>query len=163
MAGVRRVRPRDHRAMDTSPLTTPLDHRVRHVLLAVDLDGSSLHAADAAIALAAEQEAVLLILSVVPPSVLSRKLRHGSPGAERERRDRGAREIVARAAARGVIATSVVWYGEPADAILEATRTEHADVVVLGSRRRTNLARLLGSVSSRVAGEARCPVVIVPV
>jgi nucleotide-binding universal stress UspA family protein len=69
---------------------------------------------------------------------------------------------VARAAARGVTATSVVWYGEPSEAIQEATRTEHADVVVLGSRNRANLRRLLGSVSAHVAGQAPCPVVIVP-
>ena len=67
-----------------------------------------------------------------------------------------------RASARGVMATSVVWYGEPAEAILEAARTEHADVVVLGSRKRMNLGRLLGSVSAHVAREATCPVVVVP-
>ena len=153
---------RQHRVMNTMPTTIQRDDRVRHVLLAADLDGSSAHAIDEAIDLAAEQEAILLILTVVPTAVLPRPFRRGNQTSERERRDREAREIVARAAARGVIATSVVWYGAPAEAILEATRTEHADVLVLGSRKRTNLARLLGSVSSQVAGEAPCPVVIVP-
>lgn len=153
----------DHRDMDTLPITTPIDHRIRHVLLAADIDGSSVHAADEAIGLAAEQEAVLLILSVVPPAGLSRHWRRGSARVERERRDRAAREIVARAAVRGVTATSVVWYGEPADAILEAASTERADVLVLGSRKPTDLGRLLlGSVSSHVVGEATCPVVVVP-
>lgn len=138
------------------------DDRVRHVLLAADLDGSSAHAADEAIDLAAAQGAILLVLTVVPPAALPHLLRRGGPTAERDRRGRAAREIVSRAAARGVKATSVVWYGAPAEAILEATRTEHADVVVLGSRKRTNLARMLGSVSSLVAGEAPCPVVVVP-
>lgn len=147
--------------METSPITRS-DTRFRHVLLAADLDGSSAHAADEAIDLAAAQGAVLLILTVVPPTALPRPLRRGNPNAERDRRDRAARDIVARAAARGVTATSVVWYGAPAEAILEATRTEHPDVVVLGSRKRTNLARMLGSVSSHVAGEAPCPVVVVP-
>ena len=147
--------------METLPITTAAGNR-RHVLLAADLDGSSVHAADEAIDLAAAQGAILLVLTVVPPAALPRPLRRESPGAERERRDRAAREIVARAAARGVTATSVVWYGEPAEAIIEATRTEHADLVVLGSRKRTNLARMLRSVSSHVAGEAACPVVIVP-
>lgn len=158
------VRPRpagDHGRMKTLPDTTP-DAHLRHVLLAADLDGSSAHAADEAIDLAAAQGAILLVLTVVPPATLRRQLRHGSPITERVRRERAAREIVARAAARGVTATSVVWFGEPAKAIIEATRTEHADMVVLGSRKRTNLARILGSVSSRVAGEAPCSVVIVP-
>ena len=141
---------------------TRTDDRVRHVLLAADLDGSSVHAAEEAIDLAAAQGAILLVLTVVPPDALPHALRRGGPTAERDRRDSAAREIVSRAAARGVKATSVVWYGAPAEAILEATRTEHADVVVLGSRKRTNLARLLGSVSAHVAGEATCPVVVVP-
>ena len=151
----------DHDGMETLPATTSHD-RLRHVLLAADVDGSSAHAADEAIDLAAAQGAVLLILTVVPPTALPRQLRRHGPNAERDRRDRAARGIVARAAARGVTATSVVWYGVPAEAILEATRTEHADVVVLGSRKRTNLARLLGSVSSHVVDEAACPVVVVP-
>jgi nucleotide-binding universal stress UspA family protein len=147
--------------METLPITRT-DDRFRHVLLAADLDGSSVHAADEAIDLAAAQGAILLVLTVVPPDALPHPLRRGGRTAERDRRDRAAREIVSRAAARGVKATSVVWYGAPAAAILEATRTEHADVVVLGSRKRTNLARMLGSVSSDVAGEAPCPVVVVP-
>jgi nucleotide-binding universal stress UspA family protein len=151
----------DHAVMETSPITRS-DNRFRHVLLAADLDGSSAHAVDEAIDLAAAQEAILLVLTVVPPDVLPSILRRGSPSAERERRNRAAREIVARAAARGVTATSIVWYGAPGEAILEATRTENADVVVLGSRKRRNLARILGSVSSHVAEEAPCPVVIVP-
>jgi len=160
VAAVERSPAGDHGGMETLPIT-PSDDRFRHVLLAADLDGSSAHAADEAIDLAASQGAVLLVLTVVPPDSLPRQLRRGSPRAERDRRDRAAREIVARAVARGVTATSVVWYGAPAEAILEATRTEHADVVVLGSRKRTNLARLLGSVSSHVAGEAICPLVVV--
>ena len=161
MAAVRRGSARDHGGMETLPNTTS-DHRFRHILLAADPDGSSAHAADEAIDLAAAQEAVLLVLTVVPPDLLPRPLRRGSADADRERRDRVAREIVARAAAKGVTATSVIWYGAPGEAILEATRTEHADVVVLGSRKRTNVHRLLGSVSSHVAREAPCLAVIVP-
>ena len=113
--------------------------------------------------LAATQGAILLVLTVVPPDPLPWHSRGGSQSAEMERRDRAAREIVARAAARGVTATSVVWYGEPAEAILEATRSQRADVVVLGSRKPTSLERLiLGSVSAHVADEAICPVVVVP-
>lgn len=153
--------PGDHAGMDTVHVPPPVGRPVRHVLLALDLGASSVRAADEAIDLAADQGAILLILSVVPPSHLP-LLRHDDPDSQRQRRDRATREIVARAAASGVTATSVIWYGEPAEAIIEATRTEHADVVVLGSRKRTNLGRMLRSVSSHVAGEAPCPVVIVP-
>ena len=60
-------------------------------------------------------------------------------------------------------ATYLIWEGDPAEAILEASRAEGADVIVLGSRARTNLRRLLlGSVSSAVASAASCRVLVVP-
>ena len=60
-------------------------------------------------------------------------------------------------------ATFLIWEGDPAEAILEASRAEQADTIVLGSRPRTNLRRLvLGSVSSQVARQATCEVVVVP-
>jgi nucleotide-binding universal stress UspA family protein len=148
--------------MDTLRIPALVGRPVRHVLLALDLGASSIRAADEAIALAADQGAVLLILSVVPSRDLPR-LRHDHRDSQRQRRDGAAREIVARAAAKGVTATSVIWYGEPAAAILDAAWSERADVVVLGSRKRMDLGRLLlGSVSSQVAGEANCQVVVVP-
>ena len=165
MAGVPRTMAGDHAGMNTSHtphIPPPVGRPVRHVLLALDLGASSVRAGDEAIDLAADQGAILLILSVVPPSDLPR-LRHDDLGSQRQRRDRAAREIVARAAAKGVTATSVIWYGEPAAAILDAAWSERADVVVLGSRKRTDLGRLLlGSVSSHVASEANCPVVVMP-
>ena len=148
--------------MDTLPIPTRIAHPVPHVLLAADVGSSSTRAADEAIDLAARQGAVLLVLSVVPPAGLPRWWHGRDPDARRRRRDDAAKEVVTRASARDVIATSVVWYGEPAEAILEAARTEHADVVVLGSRNRMNLGRLFGSVSAHVAREATCPVVVVP-
>ena len=149
--------------MDTAPISSPTANRRRHVLLASDLGGSSERAAAEAIELAADQDAILLVLNVMGPAGRPHLGRGHSPSDERERRERHARDIVRRATARGVTATSVVWHGDPAEAILEAAWTERADVVVLGSRKRTDLGRLLlGSVSSHVAAEARCPVVVVP-
>ena len=66
-----------------------------------------------------------------------------------------------RARASGVLAASVVWHGDPADAILEAAWTERPDVLLVGARRHRWVARLLGSVSGRVAKEAPCRVEIV--
>jgi nucleotide-binding universal stress UspA family protein len=160
VAGVQGERANDDPVVDPASSVTARDS-VHHVLLAADLDGSSTHAVDEAIALAADLEAVLLILTVVPLDPVPAPLRRRRPSVERERRDRAVRDIVARARDRGVVATSVVWYGEPADAILEAARTQRVDIVVLGSRRRTDPRRLFGSVSSRVAERARCPVLIV--
>ncbi len=63
----------------------------------------------------------------------------------------------------GVHATYLIWEGDPAESILEASIAEGADVIMLGSRPRTNLRRLiLGSVSSEVAKRAACEVIVVP-
>ena len=61
-----------------------------------------------------------------------------------------------------MIATSFVWHGDPAEAILEAAWTERPDVVVVGARHNRWIARLLGSVSGKVAEESPCRVEIVP-
>jgi nucleotide-binding universal stress UspA family protein len=82
---------------------------------------------------------------------------------ERDHLTAGAIEVVRLARESGVQATFLIWEGDAADAILEASRAEQADTIVLGSRPRTNLRRLvLGSVSSRVARLATCDVVVVP-
>ncbi len=124
---------------------------VRHVLLATDLERSSRRATEEAIRLAAESGAVLLVMAVARTT------------PDRAHLERGIERIAERARAAGVTATTLLWHGNPADAIVEAAWSERADVVVLGSRRRRNLRRLLlGSVSSQVADEAACRVVIVP-
>ena len=134
------------------------------ILLAVDQSGSSHAACDEAIRRAARERAELIVLTVVEPHNLH------LPGGrlqridqERDRLTAGALAIVQRARASGVRATYLIWEGDPAEAILEASLAEHAGLIVLGSRPRTNLRRLiLGSVSSEVARRASCEVVVVP-
>jgi nucleotide-binding universal stress UspA family protein len=123
---------------------------IYHVLLATDLSESSGRATEKAITLAACDSAVLQILAVARRS------------ADRERLQQGVELLRRRARAAGVVATSFVWHGDPADAILEAAWTERPDVVVVGARQHRWVARLLGSVSSKVAGGAPCRVEIVP-
>ena len=106
----------------------------------------------------------IVVLSVVE----SRNL--GLPGGrvrrvdqERERLASGAQAIVRRARDAGVRATYLIWEGDPAESIIEASIAEGADLIMLGSRPRTNLRRLiLGSVSSEVAKRATCEVIVVP-
>lgn len=114
--------------------------------------------------MAATERAELLVFSVVEQSNLhlpggrSRRV-----DQERDRLEAGVRDIVGRARASGVAATYLIWEGDPAESILEASASESADVIVLGSRRRTDLRRLLlGSVSSEVARRAPCEVIVVP-
>lgn len=135
----------------------------RRVLLAVDLTTASEGATEEAIRVAAADDADLIVLSVVEPSNLhlpgggSRRV-----DQERDRLEAGVRDIVRRAQVAGVRATHLVWEGDPAGAILDAAVAEAADVIILGSRPRTNLRRmLLGSVSAEVSRAASCRVVVV--
>ena len=134
------------------------------ILLAVDQVGSAVGAATEAIRRASETGAEIVVLSVVE----SRNLHlPGGPvrrvDQERERLASGAQTIVRRAHEAGVRAAYLIWEGDPAESIIEASIAEGADLIMLGSRPRTNLRRLiLGSVSSEVARRAPCEVIVVP-
>jgi nucleotide-binding universal stress UspA family protein len=140
------------------------DGTPERVLLAIDLTAASSGAIEQAISMAAADHADLLVFSVVEPSSLH--LPGGRPrrvDQERDRLESGVRTVVGRARASGVAATYLIWEGDAAESILEASASEGADVNVLGSRRRTDLRRLLlGSVSSEVSRRAACRVVVVP-
>jgi len=134
------------------------------ILLAVDLTPASYQAVQAAIKRAKDDGAELIVLSVVEqhnlhlPGGGSRRV-----DQERDRLAAGAQEIVRQARDAGVRATYLIWQGDPAEAILEASHSEDADVIILGSRPRLNVRRLiLGSVSSEVARRATCDVIVVP-
>jgi nucleotide-binding universal stress UspA family protein len=146
-------------AMETAARVIP-----QRILLAVDQSGSSHAASDEAIRQAVHERAALIVLTVLEPHNLhlpGGRLRRIDQ--ERDRLTAGALAIVQRARAAGVQATYLIWEGDPAEAILEASQAELADVIVLGSRPRTNLRRLvLGSVSSEVSRRALCEVVVVP-
>lgn len=65
-----------------------------------------------------------------------------------------------RAASRAYLR---VAYGEPEIEILRLARSSRADLIVMGSRTRTGLSRLIGgSLGERLTRKARCPVLVVP-
>ena len=134
------------------------------VLLAVDQRTAANGSVDEAIRLARTEKAELIVLSVLErsnlhlPGGLMRRV-----DQERDRLEIGARAIVGRARDAGVQATYLIWEGDPAETILEASHAEGADIIVLGSRPRTDLRRLfLGSVSTHVTRAASCQVIVVP-
>ena len=107
--------------------------RGERILLAVDLTPASRDATREAIERARQDHADLIVLSVVE----QHNLHLPGGGARRvdQERDRlaaGAQAIVRQARDAGVHATYLVWEGEPAEAILEASQSESADVIVLG-------------------------------
>jgi nucleotide-binding universal stress UspA family protein len=136
---------------------------ISRILLATDLSTASEKAAGQAIDLARALAAELLVVSVIDPEI--RAIVNGL--AERMDQRRFAREAAAQALVNrgrqaGVHMSFLVWEGEPGASIVEAAVAESADLVVVGTRGRGRVERMvLGSVSDHVVRHAPCPVLIV--
>jgi nucleotide-binding universal stress UspA family protein len=137
--------------------------RFSTVLLATDLTNASSAATDHAIDLCAQLGARLLVVNVIDPGRggLLRPLARVRPVEEREDRAPAAQAVVDHARRAGVGATFLVWDGDPGEGILAAAEAEHADLIVVGSRGRGAVGRLLGSVSDAVVRRANVAVVVV--
>ena len=132
-------------------------------MLATDLGAASARATDQAIDLAAQLGARLVVVNVIDPGRggLLRPLARVRPVEEREDRSAAVQAVVRRARSVDVAATFLVWDGDPGDGILAAADAERADLIVVGSRGRGTVGRLLGSVSDAVVRRASVPVLVV--
>jgi nucleotide-binding universal stress UspA family protein len=134
------------------------------IVLGTDFGPVSAAAERAAIQLAAQRGAGLLVVHAIDPGRLR------LPGGlwrqridqAREARLHDAAEIVATARRSGVDARVLMWTGDPASCVVEAAGAEKADRIVLGSHGRGRLGRAIaGSVSERVIRASSCPVDVV--
>ena len=67
--------------------------------------------------------------------------------------------VLAAGAARAEVSA---WYGPPAEAIVEAARHRHADLIVMASHGRSGVARLvLGSVAESVLRATAVPILLI--
>ena len=135
---------------------------MRRILLATDLTPASDLATDWAFALAERNGADLLVMSVIDPHELRKEsLRTGLRWDQvRDRRQAAAQELVARRRPT-VDVRFMVWTGEPGESIVSAADSEAADLIVVGTRGRGTIGRLLlGSVSEHVVRNAPCPVLV---
>ena len=124
---------------------------IETILLATDTSAASQAAEDQAFDLAVSLGARLVVLSVVS----------GAPSA-RSSRQLAVEAIVQRARAGGAMATGLTWEGDAGESIVEASESESADLIVVGTHERGTVGRLfLGSVSDHVVRHARCPVMVV--
>ena len=130
------------------------------ILLATDLTPASDGATTQAIDLAAQLGARLLVVNVIDQRRGLLRPLGMRPVEEREARTVAANAVVERARQAGARATFLVWDGDPSDGILAAAESESADLIVVGTRGRGSMARLLGSVSDAVVHRARVPVLI---
>jgi nucleotide-binding universal stress UspA family protein len=138
--------------------------RIETILLATDASSASSAATLHAIDLAARLKARLVVLTVLSTREADRAARdQGTTAAtRRELRTIEVQQIVDRAREEGATATSLIWDGDPGEAIVDAADAEHADLIVVGSHERTPVGRFfLGSVSDFVVRRARAPVMVV--
>jgi nucleotide-binding universal stress UspA family protein len=137
------------------------------ILMATDFSPTSDHALEYAAMLARKTGAALHLLYVVPfPIELTSypSSRWVELGALRDQlRAEAERDLATRAAAiGGVDVKSEVKFEVPAGAIVETAAERKCQLIVMGTRGRGGVSRLLlGSVAERVVRTAECPVLTV--
>ena len=137
------------------------------ILLAVDDKKMSEHSIKALSHQSNPSDTEVCVLHVVEPisvSVPPQTARDFTPEIAAQMKESRAMvtEIAQRLRAEGFKVEGVVKKGEARESILEQAADWHADLIVLGSRGRKGLKRLLlGSVAESVARHALCSVEVV--
>ena len=135
---------------------------IDNILVAVDGSKYSKNAVDHAINLAAENKAELTALHVVYTNDEYFTIAHEAINTLVDEAKHMLADIVNNAGTQDVTVNTRVREGEPHEAILAEAAERKANPIVMGSHGRKGMARLLmGSVTERVIGFARCPVLIV--
>ena len=142
----------------------------KHILVPLDFSDTSTRAFEHAKMLAERFDASLELLHVVPNPFIANaaSLYVGMPlpqdflnQLEQDARQRLGATLTVTERER-FKARSVVRIGDPLFEIVEHARTEHIDVIVMGTHGRTGVSHLfLGSVAERVVRTAECPVLTV--
>lgn len=139
---------------------------MKRILVATDGSVSSTEAVQFGVELAAEHDAELIFVHVVPALDVVPSGGYGLSGAfphEPTQEDRALLEDAASVAVEhGVVSTTALLRGNTVDEIVAYADTHDVDAIVVGSRGHNAVAAtLLGSVSRGVLREARRPVVVV--
>ncbi len=141
----------------------------KKILLPTDGSDHALKAAKIALKFAKEQNAQVEILSVVTMperTVYLLELIPNFSGIKFENQfKKKGQDIVALTAAAfeqtGVSYTTRVELGDPAEIICQVIEQDKVDLVIIGSRGQSLSRFVMGSVSTKVAQCATCPVMIV--
>lgn len=138
---------------------------VKKILVGTDGSEHAERAAAMAADLAKRYGASLLVVTVVEPAYLPPEAALMADRIEMARREEAERLVQAEAAklaSSGALVQGEVLFGTPAEEMVRAANEAHVDMVVVGSRGRGAVARmLLGSVSDRLVRQSRQPVLVV--
>jgi nucleotide-binding universal stress UspA family protein len=136
------------------------------LLVPVDGSANSKRAFEKALSLAAADGSAITAIYVIqtPPTVYveSQKVLDAAMAKYKKEADEVLDEYEAMAASHGMKIEAVIAEGDPGTAIVSYSEKGGFDMIVMGSRGRGKITEaVLGSVSSKVLKDARCPVVIV--
>lgn len=139
---------------------------MKKILVATDGSPSSTEAVEFGVELAAEHEAELIFVHVVPTLDVVPATGFGIGGAfphEPGEHDHALLEEAASVAAEhAILSTRAMLRGDTVDEIVAYSDSQDVDLIVVGSRGRGAItSALLGSVSRGVLGESKRPVLIV--
>ncbi|MFO0667675.1 MAG: universal stress protein [Polyangiaceae bacterium] len=137
----------------------------KHIVIATDFGEPSEHAVEVGLAIAAKFDATVTLLHAVWIPPLANAYVEGLPwpvDAYDEAAKKGLSEALAKAKALHPKVESKLIAGEPARTIIETSRDEHADLLVLGTHGRRGLSHVvMGSVAERVVRQSEVPVLTV--
>jgi nucleotide-binding universal stress UspA family protein len=146
--------------------------RFQTVLVATDGTNDSEGAVEAALDLAHDTGAKLLVLTVVPEGTTedaetddeadSRRSSSREEDEEITEAQERTDTVLDHAGEWGVEAQSIIWEGDPGETIIAAAEAEGADIIVMGTTGRGGVGRMLmGSTSDYVVRNATVPVMVV--
>jgi nucleotide-binding universal stress UspA family protein len=135
----------------------------RRILAAYDGSPQSEKAVELAFSLAESVDASILIFAVArPPEPATSVELEAVLDAAREHYQEEFKKVLETVRARGLDVKTDIAVGHPGEQIIHRAEVEKVDLIVLGRRGRSKLARMvLGSVSERVLRYAHCPVMVV--
>jgi nucleotide-binding universal stress UspA family protein len=151
-----------HVAHRDATQTGGLPMKADKILFATDLSDASHHALALATSLARDTGATLIIAHVEEPPMAygGGEMYYAVEEPDREQLRKALCEVMP--ADESVPVVHKLLVGDPAEAIVELAKTDHVDMIVLGTHGRTGLTRLLmGSVAEAVVRRAECPVLTV--
>ena len=143
--------------------------RLRRILHPTDFSPASRAAFKRAVTMAKADRAQLLLVHVLAPPVpiagegyISPKVYDDLETSARKYAQKQLSALQAKARTAGVKAVTLLLEGVVHEEIARAAKSKKADLIVIGTHGRTGLAEFfLGSVASRVAAAAPCPVMTV--
>jgi nucleotide-binding universal stress UspA family protein len=135
---------------------------VNRILVPVDLDGSAAHTVHVAAGLAPVFKAPLLVVHVVEPARLPFPRRADGPRLDRERRAQAdqALDALSEEVLPGVVAETLVAYGDAPEEIAKIAHDRHAGLIVMPIRGEGE--NRIGAVAYRVLSLAPAVVLALP-